>query len=167
MKMRTLLSFAPALLAGALLLGSCTKKSADPTLYDRLGQTNGIAKLTDTMLANVAAEAATPNSTLLRVHKPLLDAVNGVNGAAPTDPARLQRLRSNFINQLGEATGGPLVYTGKSMLAAHTGMAITANEYAVWFAQWEKTLAANNVTGQDRTDINAILNRMQNDVIGH
>jgi len=158
-----------ALLGGLFLLASCSAKKDDatPTLYTRVGQTDGIAKLVDNLIVNISAETATNNSVLLRSHKPLLDAVNGVNGAAPTDPARLQRLRNNFINQLGEATGGPLHYTGKSMLAAHTGMNITAAEYNAWFTQWEKSLTANGVTGQDRTDLNAILNQMQADIVGH
>ncbi|MGI4835694.1 MAG: group I truncated hemoglobin [Janthinobacterium lividum] len=159
-----------ALLTSGLLLGSCASKDVAPasqTLYERLGKTDGVTKIVDGLLVNVAAETALSSSVLLRSHKPLLDAVNGVNGAAPTDPARLQRLRTNFINQLGEATGGPLTYTGKSMLAAHAGMNITTNEYAVWFSQWENTLSANKVVGQDRSDLNAIINRMQSDVVGH
>ena len=173
MKIRFLPALSLAGLAGGLLLSSCAQKADEPTptppstLYDRIGQTNGVAKLTDNLLANVAAETATPNSVLLRVHQPLLDAVNGVNGAAPTDPTRLQRLRSNFINQIGAATGGPLVYTGKSMLAAHAGMAITNVEYNVWFSEWEKSVSASNVASQDHTDLNAIINNMRNDVVGH
>lgn len=161
-----------ALLTGGLLLGSCSSKETTPTptsttLYERLGKTDGVAKIVDGLIANVAAETATSNSALLRTHKPLLDAVNGVNGAAPTDPTRLQRLRNNFINQLGEAAGGPLTYTGKSMLAAHAGMAITANEYAMWHTQWEKSLTSNNVTGQAHTDLDAIIDKMEADIVGH
>jgi len=160
-----------ALLASLFALGSCGSKGSDttptPSLYERVGKTDGISKLVDNLVVNVGAECATSNSVLLRSHKPLLDAVNGVNGAAPTDPTRLVRLHDNFVNQLGEASGGPLKYTGKTMLAAHTGMNITNQEYAVWFMQLDKAMATSGITGQSRTDIVNIINKMQGDVVGH
>lgn len=160
-----------ALLSSLFVLGSCGSKGGDPTpatpsLYDRIGQTQGISKLVDNLIANVAAEAATSNSVLLRSHKPLLDAVHGTNGAT-LDPDRLTRLRNNFINQLGEATGGPLKYTGKTMLAAHAGMNITNQEYAVWYTQFDKALTSASITGQNRTEVINIVNAMQADIVGH
>ncbi|TGE17012.1 globin family protein [Hymenobacter elongatus] len=124
-----------ALLAGSMFTSSFGKSEAEeapaPTLYDRLGKTEGIATIVDGLVANVGAETKTLNSLMLRSHKPMLDAVGGVNGAAPTDPLRLQRLRNNFVDQLGEATGGPLAYKGMNMVSAHKGMNITNNEFSV------------------------------------
>ncbi|OWP64696.1 hypothetical protein CDA63_02750 [Hymenobacter amundsenii] len=157
------------LLAGTLLLGSCGGKetAAEPTLYDRLGKTEGIARIVDGLVANVGAETATTNSAMLRTHKPMLDAVNGVNGQAPTDPMRLQRLRNNFIDQLGEATGGPLAYNGLSMLTAHRGMNITASEFSVWRNQLEASLNSNNVSATDKAALYVIVDKMHDDVVGH
>ena len=158
-----------SLLAGVLLLGSCGKKESEaaPTLYDRLGKTEGISNIVDGLIANVGAETATPNSVMLRSHKPMLDAVNGVNGQAPTDPTRLQRLRNNFIDQLGEATGGPLTYKGLSMLTAHRGMDITNNEFSVWRNQLEASLNSNGVSATDKAALYAIIDKMHDDVVGH
>lgn len=163
---RTLL--AASLLASTLLLGACgNKEDAAPTLYDRLGKTEGIAGIVDGLIANVGAETAVPNSVMLRSHKPLLDAVNGVNGQPPTDPQRLQRLRNNFIDQLGEATGGPLKYKGLSMLTAHRGMGITANEFSVWRQQLEASLVSNKVSANDKAELYVIIDKMHDDVVGH
>ncbi|UOQ54318.1 group I truncated hemoglobin [Hymenobacter cellulosivorans] len=159
-----------SLLAGTFVLGSCGKdetEAAAPTLYDRLGKTEGIAKIVDGLIANVGAETTTANSVMLRSHKPMLDAVNGINGQSPTDPTRLQRLRNNFIDQLGEATGGPLTYKGKSMLVAHTGMNVTALEFSVWHKQLEASLASNGVSESDKAAVYAIVDKMEGDVVGH
>ncbi|SDY19607.1 group I truncated hemoglobin [Hymenobacter psychrophilus] len=159
---------AASLLASSLLLGACgSKEEAAPTLYDRLGKTEGIARIVDGLVANVGAETAVPNSVMLRSHKPMLDAVNGVNGQAPTDPTRLQRLRNNFVDQLGEATGGPLTYKGLSMLAAHRGMAVTPNEFSVWRQQLEGSLNSNNVSASDKAELYVIIDNMHDDVVGH
>lgn len=160
---------AASLLAGSLLLGACGSKdeAAAPTLYDRLGKTEGIARIVDGLVANVGAETAVPNSVMLRSHKPLLDAVNGVNGQPPTDPTRLQRLRNNFVDQLGEATGGPLTYKGLSMLAAHRGMGVTANEFSVWRQQLEASLNSNKVSANDKAELYVIIDKMHDDVVGH
>ncbi|TGE21153.1 truncated hemoglobin [Hymenobacter metallicola] len=160
-----------ALVAGSLFITSCGKTEAEeapaPTLYDRLGKTEGIAKIVDGLIANVGAETATPNSLMLRSHKPMLDAVNGVNGQPPTDPTRLQRLRNHFVDQVGEATGGPLTYKGKSMLVAHTGMAITHQEFSIWRQQLEKSLNDNKVAEADKAALYAIIDKMHDDVVNH
>ncbi|SEU03171.1 group I truncated hemoglobin [Hymenobacter actinosclerus] len=160
---------ATGLLACSLLLGACGGKeeAAAPTLYDRLGKTEGIASIVDGLIANVGAETAVPNSVMLRSHKPMLDAVNGVNGQAPTDPTRLQRLRNNFVDQLGEATGGPLTYKGLSMLTAHRGMGVTAKEFSVWREQLEASLNSNKVSANDKAELYVIIDNMYNDVVGH
>jgi hemoglobin len=170
--MKNTLLFA-AMLAGSLFVSSCGKDEAEatpaptPTLYDRLGKTEGIANIVDGLIANVGAETATTNSVMLRSHKPMLDAVNGVNGGAPTDPTRLLRLRNNVIDQLGEATGGPLTYKGKSMLAAHTGMAVTNNEFSVWRKQLEASLNTNKVSETDKAALYVIIDKMHDDVVNH
>ncbi|TGE26016.1 group 1 truncated hemoglobin [Hymenobacter aquaticus] len=155
-----------AMLAGSLFVSSCGKNDAEeapaPTLYDRLGKTEGIAKIVDGLIANVGTETQMTNSVMLRSHKPMLDAVN--SGA---DPTRLQRLRNNFIDQVGEATGGPLKYKGLSMLTAHKGMAVTHTEFTVWRAQLEKSLNTNKVSETDKAALYAIIDKMHDDVVGH
>ena len=168
MRQFKLLSFC-WLLAGGLLASSCGSKNADstptPSLYDRLGKTPGITKVVDQLVANVGAETATTNSVLLRTHKPMLDAVNGVNGAAPTDPTRLQRLRNHVIDQLGQATGGPVTYTGLDMVTAHKGMNISSIEFSVWRDQLQSSLNINKVGAQEQKEVFAIIDNMENDVI--
>ncbi|GAA4383939.1 group 1 truncated hemoglobin [Hymenobacter koreensis] len=152
-----------SLLTGTLLLNSCGKQEETPKLYDRLGKTEGIAKIVDGLIANVGAECGTPNSLLFRTHEALLESTK----PGSTDPNRLQRLRNHFIDQVGEATGGPLTYKGQSMLSAHTGMAITHAEFAVWRTQLEASLNSNGVSEADKAELYLIIDKMHNDVVGH
>lgn len=150
---------------GLSLLTSACGSNVVPTppLYERLGKTDSIAKIVDGLIANVGAECAAPNSVLLRTRVALLASTQP--GSA--DPTRLQRLRNHFIDQLGAASDGPLTYTGKNMVAAHTGTAITKAAFSVWRSQFEVSLATSNVAAGDKAAVYAITDQLQAEVAGH
>ncbi|QKG52412.1 group I truncated hemoglobin [Hymenobacter sp. BRD67] len=164
-----------ALLALTIFTSACgSKDTAQPdSLYVRMGGKNGtdgktgIEGIADQMIANVGAETQLPNSVMLRSHKPMLDANNGVNGQPPTDPTRVQRLRNNVVDQFTDITGGPIKYTGKSMLVAHTGMAVTPTEYTVWRGLLVNSLTTNKVGTQEQTEFLGLIDAMKNDVVNH
>lgn len=158
--------------AAGLLTTACgSSKTADaptPTsLYTRMGGKTGIEGVADQMVANVGAETGAANSVMLRSHRPLLDAINGVNGAAPTDPTRLTRLRNNVVDQFTDITGGPLQYHGKNMLVAHTNMQVTAAEYSAWRVLLDNSLAKNNVPAKEKAEFMALIDAMRADVVNH
>lgn len=156
------------LLAGTLLTTACGSKDPQPdSLYVRLGGKTGIEGITDQLVANVGAEAGLPNSVMLRSHKPMLDANNGVNGEAPTDPTRVQRLRNNVVDQFANISGGPLPYNGKSMLAAHIGMQVTSAEYTAWRGLLDNALTKKNVSSKDKAEFLKLIDAMKADVINH
>ena len=161
----------PCLLAAGLLTSACGSSAKDApapeSLYTRMGGKTAIEGVADQMVANVGAEAGTSNSVMLRSHKPLLDAVNGVNGAAPTDPTRLTRLRNNVVDQFTNITGGPLTYKGKPMLLAHTNMQVTDNEYRVWRQLLDNSLDKNNIPAKERAEFTALIDAMKADVVNH
>ena len=158
-----------SLLVAGLFTTACGSKG-DPTpdsLYLRMGGKTGIEAVADQMVANVGAETDQSNSVMLRTHKPMLDAVNGVNGAAPTDPTRLQRLRNNVVDQFTDITGGPIKYHGKNMLVAHTGMGVTAAEYTAWRGLLDNSLAKNSIGTKEKADFTALIDAMKADVVNH
>ena len=163
------LSLASAcLLALTLLTTACGSKDPQPdSLYVRMGGKTGIEGVADQMVANVGAETALSNSVMLRSHKPMLDAANGVNGQPPTDPTRVQRLRNNVVDQFTNITGGPLPYTGKSMLAAHTGMSVTTAEYNAWRALLDNALTQKDIGTKEKTEFTALIDAMKADVVNH
>ena len=153
-----------------LALTACGSKPSDPqpeSLYVRMGGKVSIEAITDQLVANVGAETGQPNSVMLRTHKPMLDATNGVNGQAPADPTRLQRLRNHVVDQFTDITGGPIKYTGKNMLVAHTGMAVTNAEYAGWRGLLDNSLATNKIGPTERAQFAALIDAMKNDVVNH
>lgn len=161
------------LLALTLVTTACGSKS-DPTpaaqpssLYVRMGGKTGIEAVADQLVANVGAETGQANSVMLRSHKPMLDAINSQNGQPATDPTRLQRLRNNVVDQFTDLTGGPIKYAGKSMLVAHTGMQVTAAEYAAWRTLLDNSLATNKIGATEKTQFAALIDAMKGDVVNH
>src|SRR3954467_1740547 len=96
-------------------LSSCSKNDSTPTpsLYDRLGGVNAISAVVDKFLANVVGD----------------NRINSFFSATVANASRTQLLRNNLIDQIGEASGGPLKYKGKDMTTAHTGMNITDAQF--------------------------------------
>jgi hemoglobin len=165
------LSIATACLLALSLFGAaCSSSKEEPapdSLYVRMGAKAGIEGVADQMVANVGAETGATNSAMLRSHQPLLDAVNGVNGAAPTDPTRLTRLRNNVVDQFTNITGGPLPYNGKNMLQAHTNMRVTDAEYAAWRVLLDDALAKRNIGAKEKAEFTALIDAMKADVVNH
>ncbi|MGI4821370.1 MAG: group I truncated hemoglobin [Janthinobacterium lividum] len=166
------LSIASMLLALSLFTSACGSKDSSATpqpdsLYVRMGGKTSIEAVADQMVANVGAEAGQANSVMLRSHKPMLDAITSQNGQPATDPTRLQRLRNNVVDQFTDITGGPVKYKGKSMLTAHTGMAVTSAEYAAWRVLLDNSLATNKIGATEKAQFTALIDAMKNDVVNH
>lgn len=81
------------------------------TLYDRLGGWNGIDKLCD---------------RIVELH--LQNQVVGPRYQALSEEAT-DRAREKVKEFLAAGSGGPVEYTGRSMLETHTGMNVSAAEY--------------------------------------
>ncbi|WP_162910774.1 group I truncated hemoglobin [Hymenobacter oligotrophus] len=153
------------LLLGATLSTSLTacgeqEKAPEPTLYERMGKVDGISKLVDNFMANVVAECASPNSVLLRSHTAFLADVSAGNDA------RRLAFRNNLIDQLGQISGGPLVYRGKNMVAAHIGMKITNAEFDAVAAELTKAMNTQQIKPADQEQLLGLLGAMRGDVVG-
>ena len=97
------------LLVGVLLTGcQTTPRAAPDTLYVQLGERAGIARLTETLLLDIAADPR------------LVDDFRG------TDINRLHNMLTDF---LCENVGGPCTYTGDDMANVHRGLDITSTEF--------------------------------------
>lgn len=115
------------------------------SLYERLGGANGIHAMVDDA---ITAHLANP------LVKARFEAVEDLDHA--------KRMACDFF---AAGTGGPETYSGKDMLAAHTGMNISEQEFA---AVVEDILSAGDKHGLDeetKQDVLAILSSLKPDIV--
>src|SRR5919202_1544002 len=144
------LVFAIALIAmGSLSFVSCKKDDQPATpepLYNRLGKVDGISKVVDQFIANVAADPK-----MVRTFQPLLTDVKNGN------TARVTALRNNLINQIGQASSGPEKNTGKDMATANKGMKITDDEFNSLVGDLKASLDKYSVPATEQNELLTVL----------
>jgi len=151
------------LLAASLLgtLGACKKNAEAPaaptSLYERLGGLPAVSAVVDQFITNVVAETMTSNSKLKRTFDPLVQSGNSY---------RVASLRNHLIDQIGQAAGGPLVYKGLSMPAAHRGMNITDAEFNALVAELGKAMTSKGVHASQQTEVVNILAPLKATIVG-
>lgn len=148
-----------ALLAmSSFVFSSCKKDEETPaapkSLYERLGKVDGISKVVDQFIANVAADPQ-----MKRTFQSLLDDVGKGN------TARVTALRNNLINQIGQASGGPEKYTGKDMVTAHKGMKITDAEFNALVADLKASLDKYMVPSTEQTELLTVLAGLKGQIV--
>jgi hemoglobin len=82
------------------------------------------------------------------------------------EPAELQRVRQMLVDQLCEATGGPCVYVGKDMRAAHTGLGITEEDWHKAVAHLTASLNAFHVPAREQGEILAAVAALKDQIVG-
>ncbi len=95
-------------LALTLLIAACSTTPTQPTLYERLGEQDGITTIVDNLLFEIGG-----NDTLLPFF-------------AETD---IDRFREKLIEQLCQVSDGPCDYTGDSMAQVHAGMELNDSQF--------------------------------------
>lgn len=107
------------------------------TLYERLGQSEGIAALVDDIV-----DAHLRNPVIKARYEPLA-----------SDPQKFEDAKKHLRNFLGTGSGGPEDYAGRSMPDTHRGMNISAAEYMAACDDIMNTLEAHEVDEQARKDV--------------
>ena len=95
-----------------LSLSGCAQQE-QPSLYERLGGTEGI-----TSIVNDAVIEHSNNPVIMARFIPYAD-----------QPERLAEIKEHFVEFLSAGTGGPAKYTGKDMKTTHSGMNISEAEF--------------------------------------
>jgi hemoglobin len=132
-----------ALLVLAAISVACTTR--EPSLYDRLGGTPGIAAVVDDFIGNVAAD-------------PVIN-----RRFAGSDIPKLKRL---LVEQICEASGGPCKYSGRSMKESHRGMAIDDAQFNAMAGDMAKTLDKFKVPAREKGEVMKLLASMRGDIVG-
>ena len=135
------------LLVIALAVGIAQVQSKpSPSLYERLGRYDGIAKIADEYLKGVRAD-------------PQFARFSG-RGADS-----LARARQLLKDQLCALTGGPCVYIGRDMRRAHGGLGITDADWSASMKHMESALEKCQVSGTDRREFLSVIESLRQQIV--
>ena len=115
------------------------------TLYQRLGEADGIARLVDGVMA---AHLVNP------LVKTRFENIK--------DMAHAKRMACEFFCA---GAGGPQAYTGKDMLTAHKGMNISEQEYLAVMDDIVGAMNKNGIDEEAKKDVLAILYSLKGEII--
>lgn len=115
------------------------------SLYERLGQREGIARITRSLIENHMA--------------------NPLVKTRYENSADLGRVEQRVIEFFCAGAGGPETYSGKDMLATHRGMNINEQEFLTVIDDAMAALESNGIDLGTRNDVLAILWSLKGEVI--
>ncbi len=120
--------------------------AAGASLYDRLGGIDAIRAVVHDFRARVAADSR----------------INGFFRGVDLDS--LEKL---IGDQICQATGGPCVYGGRTMLAAHQGLNIQEGDFNALVEDLTAALDHFNVATREKDELLSALATMKPDIVGH
>lgn len=127
--------------------GTAAKKTA---LWDRLGGEAGVSKIVDDFV-NLAA----PDTKI--------DFFRG--GRYKVAPDRVVKMKREMIEQISQASGGPLKYTGPDMKKVHKGMGITDAQFNAAAAHLKKAMEKNKVAAEDVKHVLDAIGSYRKDIV--
>lgn len=141
-----------ALMLGlAALLFSFSAKSEEESLFNRLGGVYPIASTVDHLVDKIYVNAAlNANPRLKAVHD---------NAASK---AGFKVMLTNWVVQ---ETGGPKIYSGRSMKDSHPHLAITDREFDIIMNECLHTFYAFNVPQKEINELMAGLQKYRKDIV--
>ncbi len=114
------------------------------SLYERLGQRDGIARITRSLIANHMAN-------------PLVS-----SRYAGSDMPKVER---RVIEFFCAGAGGPETYSGRDMLATHKGMNVSEQEFVAVIDDAMSALENNDIDAATRNEVLGILWSLKGEVV--
>ena len=130
-----------------LLVTITTKSNAQESLYKRLGGYDAIAAVTDDFIGRLATD-----KVLSRFF------------VASSDDTK-HKIRQHIVDQLCNVTGGPCIYTGRSMKDAHQGMKITENDWSITVRLLIESLNKFKVPQKEQSEFLSIVSSVKKDIV--
>jgi hemoglobin len=116
-------------------------------LYKRLGGYDAIAAVTDDFIDRLASD------------KQLARFFGGVSADSQ------KKLRQHVVDQLCEATGGPCIYTGRTMKTSHAGLGIAESDWQAAVKHLVATLDKFKVPEKEKGEVLAIASSLKADIV--
>ena len=147
--MRTLFAVGIGLFLTSTLTGCASTKSATSarstaSLYDRLGGLPAISAVVDEFMGNIAAD----------------ERVN-----ARFAGADLTGLRQKLIDLVCQASGGPCVYKGLSMKAAHQGMHLRDADFDAVAGDLQASLVKFKVPAREQGELLSVVGSLRPQIV--
>lgn len=140
--------FKMGMLSVLVFLAGCAAmdsgRMAEKSLYERLGGKEAITAVVDDFVGRVAAD-------------------NRINGFFAK--ANIPRLKTQLVNQICEASGGPCKYTGADMKTVHRGMGVTGAAFDALVGDLVATLDKFKVGEREKNDLLGALGPMKKDIV--
>jgi hemoglobin len=120
------------------------------TLWERLGGEEGVTRIVDDFV-NLAAKD--PKVDFFRHNKVKLEAEHIV------------KMKRELVEQISQASGGPLKYSGPDMKKVHRDMGITNEQLDAAVADLKKALEKNKVAAEDQKKILDALESYRQEIV--
>jgi hemoglobin len=127
--------------------GAQSQAPGSPSLYKRVGGYDAISAVTDDFIGRLAGD------------KQLERFFGGVSADSQ------KKLQQHVVNQLCEATGGPCIYTGRTMKTSHTGLGISENDWQLAVKHLVATLDKFKVPEKEKGELLAIASSLKADIV--
>ncbi len=134
-------------IAPAMAQGAMAKQQK--SLYSRLGGKKAITAVVNEFVGIVAGDA--------RINKFFADTVK--------DPKRVEKLKTNLVDQICQASGGPCKYKGKDMKTAHRGMGVDEAAFNALVEDLVAALNKFNVGETEKNELLGALGPMKSDIV--
>jgi hemoglobin len=129
---------------GCSTTSTSTETMQSASLYQRLGEKPAITAVVDDFVARVAADTR-------------------INGRFAN--ANIPRLKTNLVDQICAASGGPCLYTGRDMRTAHAGMGISNADFDALVGDLVATLNKFKVPDREKNELLSVLGPMKKDIV--
>jgi hemoglobin len=138
-------AFVFAMLATSAL--SLPAGAQDKSLYQRLGGYDAIAAVSDEFIGRLANDEQEKRFFV---------------GFSTDSKARI---RQHIVDQLCNATGGPCIYTGRTMKTAHAGSGVTKADWDHSVKILVEVLDKFKLPQKEQQDLFALLGPMEKDIV--
>lgn len=135
------------ILCFGLFLATASHAQEAPTLYERVGGYDVIAAVTDDFLARLGADPALA---------PLFRGVSSTTGRV---------VRQGIVDLICESAGGPCLYTGRDMAAAHAGLGISGETWRKAVGHFTASLDAAEPSGQEKADLLGVVESLRTQIM--